>query len=626
MKLCHSLAALAIFIASTTAAFTQQSVYSVAGLSLGERVQFDSKTYRQYECNPSEQFDGFTWCQSKKDEREKRGPFKASYSILHSRDGTAVYINRFQEPAYWADDEVEQDIKRYSRQIKAEPKIIKVPSRRGLPEATIAVWGKVVLEPLDNESRQILAADKNVKRGILIDAIGNYNRSAREDLPLFRLTGGPGFVWIGSNKNGRGILRILAINPSKIYPTVSQPPPPPPQSRTPDDNTPVTIGSWTIRYRVAGDINGCEANSHFRDQTTFGLSLVQLTESDRRWLIFISNPNWNHWIRRKHQHTLPFITTKKWQVNFEVNDSNFLWTGDLSTDFVNSIADAASIEIMNERNEILVSLDMTDSAAAIRAVVNCVRNHPYVVAAPKQRPAPPSAPVPERESVFTGTGFFVATNRLVTNNHVVKECRRGVEIRFADQPSRPAYVLSQDDINDLALLHTDITSPLVAWFRLRPRVGERVATYGFPYSGILSSSGNFTLGDVSASTGMGDDSRILQISVPVQPGNSGGPLVDMIGNVVGMVTAQLSAFAMIPSGSIPQNVNFAIRSPIITNFLSVKGVSAKVSDSDSTGVQDLPAADVADIAKQFTVQIHCKGVSGTSGRGGASHDLPMGWR
>jgi hypothetical protein len=82
----------------------------------------------------------------------------------------------------------------------------------------------------------------------------------------------------------------------------------------------------------------------------------------------------------------------------------------------------------------------------------------------------------------------------------------------------------------------------------------------------------------------------------------------MIGNVVGMVTAQLSAFAMIPSGSIPQNVNFAIRSPIITNFLSVKGVSAKVSDSDSTGVQDLPAADVADIAKQFTVQIHCKGV------------------
>jgi nucleotide-binding universal stress UspA family protein len=64
----------------------------------------------------------------------------------------------------------------------------------------------------------------------------------------------------------------------------------------------------------------------------------------------------------------------------------------------------------------------------------------------------------------------------------------------------------------------------------------------------------------------------------------------MFGNVVGMVTAQLSAFAMMPSGSIPQNVNFAIRSPIITNFLSVKGVTPKISNSDTTGIQALPAA------------------------------------
>jgi hypothetical protein len=81
--------------------------------------------------------------------------------------------------------------------------------------------------------------------------------------------------------------------------------------------------------------------------------------------------------------------------------------------------------------------------------------------------------------------------------------------------------------------------------------------------------------------------------------------------VIGIVTAQLSAFAMIPSGSIPQNVNFAIRSTMITDFLSIRGVTPRLANSDAA-VRDLSAADVADIAKEFTAQIYCKGVSKTS--------------
>jgi hypothetical protein len=185
--------AVAVLVASATDAISEH-VYSVGELALGGR--YNSDVYRKYDCNPSEQFEGFTWCVLKKDKRERRGSFKASYSILHSRDGTAVYINRFQEPAYWDDNELKDDIAHYSRKVGEQPRIFRMPSRPGLPDAMIAVWGKVELEPLDNDSRQILAADKSVKRGILVDYLGNYTRSARENLPLYRITGGAGFVWI----------------------------------------------------------------------------------------------------------------------------------------------------------------------------------------------------------------------------------------------------------------------------------------------------------------------------------------------------------------------------------------------------------------------------------------------
>jgi tetratricopeptide (TPR) repeat protein len=198
-----------------TSLSASESAYSVAGLELGGRVKFDAN-YKKYECTPSEQFEGFTWCVLKKQEREPRGSYNVSYSILHSRDGTAFYINRFQEPAFWNDNEINDDLARLSRKFGEQPRILNLPSRRGLPEGVIAMWGKVALEELDNASRKTLAADKSVKRGVLVDFIGNYTRSAREDLPLYRLTGGAGFVWIASNKNGRGTMRFLAIDPSEF--------------------------------------------------------------------------------------------------------------------------------------------------------------------------------------------------------------------------------------------------------------------------------------------------------------------------------------------------------------------------------------------------------------------------
>jgi hypothetical protein len=143
---------------------------------------------------------------------------------------------------------------------------------------------------------------------------------------------------------------------------------------------------------------------------------------------------------------------------------------------------------------------------------------------------------------------------------------------------------------------------------LQSRVGEAVAAFGFPYFELLSASGNFTMGNVAALAGMNDDSRFIQISAQVQPGNSGGPLLDLSGTVIGMVSSKLNAITIMQeSGDVPQNVNFAIRAPIVFNFLSSKGVNAR---SDTTPMHgELPPADVADIAKTFTIQIVCPGTS-----------------
>src|SRR5215471_13326756 len=244
-----------------------------------------------------------------------------------------------------------------------------------------------------------------------------------------------------------------------------------------------------------------------------------------------------------------------------------------------------------------------------KAVVNCAREHAKAVAEAQTAP---------EETTFSGTGFFVAPNLFMTNKHVVAACNT-INVRYPEQAPHTATIAGQDSTNDLALLRTDMSSQSVASFRLGPRLGEAVATYGFPYHGLLSSSGNFTLGNVTSLTGMGDDTRFLQMSTPIQPGNSGGPLLDMSGAVVGVVVAQLSAINMMLAGSsVPQNVNFAIHAGVATNFLSIKGVKPELLDT-STATQALSPADVADMAKKFTVQVICEGASPKMAKG----DVPV---
>jgi ribosomal protein L9 len=186
--------------------------YAVDGLAIGTQLNFGSASYREYKCSPSDQFDGLTWCQKTRSDKERRRSYTAAYSLLHSRDGNILYINRTQEPAFVNPKEVEVNIQRYSRKIGESPRIMKMPHRGSLPDGLIAVWGKITLEPLDQESIKTLADGKNPRKGFLIDYLRDFTGSAKQGLPIYRIDGGPGFIWAASfDQKERGTLRLAAV-------------------------------------------------------------------------------------------------------------------------------------------------------------------------------------------------------------------------------------------------------------------------------------------------------------------------------------------------------------------------------------------------------------------------------
>lgn len=208
------------------------------------------------------------------------------------------------------------------------------------------------------------------------------------------------------------------------------------------------------------------------------------------------------------------------------------------------------------------------------------------------------------ETSTSGTGFVVSrAGHVLTNDHVARGCKE--LIAHSSHASFSAVLIRSDSANDLALLMSSFVPSKIASFRsgkgIRP--GDDVIAFGFPLAGALASEGNVTTGNVSALAGLRDDTRYLQITTPVQPGNSGGPLLDDSGLVVGVVASKLDAIKVAGIvGDIPQNVNFAIKDVIARSFLEASGVLYESSQS----ARPITAAEVGATAKEFTVRVECR--------------------
>lgn len=199
-----------------------------------------------------------------------------------------------------------------------------------------------------------------------------------------------------------------------------------------------------------------------------------------------------------------------------------------------------------------------------------------------------------------GTGFYVAgTGHALTNNHVVDKCTRIAAVIEGKMVA--AHVVRVDKQNDLALLRVQASQPVrFAKFRASPgiRVGEEVVAAGFPFPQVLQNGLNVTRGNVSAMGGIGGNTAEMQMTAPVQPGNSGGPLFDMSGNVVGVVVSGLNAQAV---KAPTQNVNYAVQGAVARLFLESNGVRAVEEPS----TRDIKVGDLSDAAREYTFQVAC---------------------
>jgi len=198
--------------------------------------------------------------------------------------------------------------------------------------------------------------------------------------------------------------------------------------------------------------------------------------------------------------------------------------------------------------------------------------------------------------MVSGTGWPVVGGYVVTNHHVIAGRHEIVLVR-KDGVKIKATVVADDAINDLALLKPASQKnipPALPLANHPVQVGEQVFTVGYPHPDLMGIEPKLTQGIVNARTGITNDPRTYQISVPIQGGNSGGPLINMRGEVVGVTTSKLSAAKVFKwTGDLPQNVNYAIKSGYVQILLS------SIDPVTSVSVLPVMKGSLAGLAKRI---------------------------
>ena len=203
--------------------------------------------------------------------------------------------------------------------------------------------------------------------------------------------------------------------------------------------------------------------------------------------------------------------------------------------------------------------------------------------------------------IGSGSGFFVTDQgHIVSNDHVVGVCKKVK----AYEAGKEIYldILATDSVNDIGLVKGKFQN--IKYLNIKTdgaELGEDIVAFGYPLSQTLSDSVKLTKGIVSSLTGLGNNISQIQIDAAIQPGNSGGPVLNMNGQVVGIASAGLSKLYMAQEANfIPENVNFAVSSQTLTAFLKAHKISIGTSASRTLSTKQL-----AKIGEPATIQLFC---------------------
>lgn len=216
-------------------------------------------------------------------------------------------------------------------------------------------------------------------------------------------------------------------------------------------------------------------------------------------------------------------------------------------------------------------------------------------------------------AAWNGSGFFVnADGHIITNNHVIEDTSvknvsgKCDEVNaFLDDVKFTARIISQDRLNDLALLKINEKTRIRNFANFRNKsvvLGEKVVAMGYPYGKTVSSEIKLTSGSVSSLSGIGDEFTRMQIDAALQPGNSGGPLFDKAGNVIGVAVAKASLWVFYQAfGTLPENVNFGIKPSVVKTFLDSNNIRYSTKNSR----RDIGTEKIAEKGTASTVYIEC---------------------
>ena len=198
--------------------------------------------------------------------------------------------------------------------------------------------------------------------------------------------------------------------------------------------------------------------------------------------------------------------------------------------------------------------------------------------------------------IGTGTGFYINDNTIISNYHVVNTCNYisiGKEERLV--------VNAIDQVNDITVLESKRNPDAFLRLSGNPKLGNNIFTAGYPYNDILKNF-NFTSGNVSSLMGPGSNISEFQFTAPVQPGNSGGPILNSKGGVVGITVSGLGAKFAELADTLPQNINFGIKVGVLKDILTEQGI--EYSEGNEFWF-DSSEEKIADLSRQSSVLINC---------------------
>ncbi|MBV8924286.1 MAG: trypsin-like peptidase domain-containing protein [Bradyrhizobium sp.] len=384
----------------------------------------------------------------------------------------------------------------------------------------------------------------------------------------------------------------------------------------------IHVGQWkggAFTDDNTGAFSHCGATSIYGN----GVILVVGLNSQNSWLLGFASPSF----RLTKGDTIPVDVTFDGQSQarlFATASSDIMAIAILPPNVARTFQ-KSSLMVVTAGNSNALQFNLTSTAPLLAVLANCVAtvkaggiNSAGEFSVPKNVAAKsdaPNNPKSGKTGSQTGTGFVIsAGGHIITNHHVIDGCVGDIKGNLTGEAAAKLRLVNSDSANDLALLQGPAES-FKTFAKIRDRAihsGDSVVAIGFPYHGLLSSDFTVTTGIVSSLSGMLNDTRHLQISAAIQPGNSGGPLLDTSGEIVGMVAAKLDALRVARyTGTIPENINFAIKTGAIRDFLDNSVVPYETVAPGT----ELKTADIAANARAYTLLISCTATEQTETAG-----------